>query len=147
MIHPMRLYEDTDVRGIYAACHPGWPARAPRWFEAHPTLVLEVERAIVGYTSYSIGLPPGPNPTEFEIQWGHGVYVRPDARGRGYGRHLCDARLAVARALGLRTFFGMTQPDNHAMIHLFEQDGLKCYGEAPNAYPDGSAGVFYFGRV
>ena len=145
MIHPMRLYEDVDVRGIYRACHPGWPLRAPRWFEAHPTLVLEVEREIVGYISYSLVMQPEVS-LEGEIMIGYGIDIKPGHHGKGYGRLLCNERLAIARSVGAKVFVGHAAPDNTAMIRLFEQDGFKPYGVA-TAYPDGTLMRIFMGRV
>ena len=142
----MRLFEDTDVRGIYHACHPGWPARAPRWFEAHPTLVLEVEREIVGYTSYSLVMQPEVS-LEGEIMIGYGIDIKPGHHGKGYGRLLCDERLAIARAVGAKVFVGHAAPDNAAMIRLFEADGFRPIKEVPNGYPNGGTLIFFMGRV
>ena len=143
MIRPMRLDEDTAVRAIYTACHPTFPIRAPRWFEAHPTLVLDV-RGVVGYTSYSLVMQPEVS-LAGEVMIGYGIDIKPGHHGKGYGRRLCDARLAVARAVGAKVFVGHAHPDNHAMIRLFEQDGFKPFGQA--AYPDGSTMLIYMGPV
>lgn len=145
MIRPMRVFEDGDVRHIYRACHPTFPKRAKRWFEAHPTLVLEVEREIVGYTSYSVVMQPEVCP-DGEVMIGYGIDIRPGHHGKGYGRLLCDERLAVARAVGAKVFVGHAAPDNHAMIRLFEKDGFKPFGQGAT-YPDGSPMLLFIGPV
>jgi hypothetical protein len=54
-IRPMRPDEEPKVRTIYRAAHPEWPERSSLFYYAHPTLVLEAEGALLGFTSYSIG--------------------------------------------------------------------------------------------
>ena len=144
MIRPMRLYEDIDVRGIYAACHPTWPAQPPHWYTAHPTIVLEIEREIVGYTSYSLVMQPELS-QEGEIMIGYGIDIKPGHHGKGYGRLLCDERLAIARAVGAKVFVGHAATDNHAMRRLFEQDGFKVYGSSTD--PDGRPIELYLGPI
>jgi RimJ/RimL family protein N-acetyltransferase len=144
MIRPMRVFEDSDVRAIYRACHPTWPAQRSRWYEAHPTLVLEVDTAIVGFTSYSVGPPTDPA-LHGEMMVGYGIDIAPGHQGQGYGRLLCDERLAIARAVGAATFVGHAAPDNHAMIRLFERDGFKPFGEAKD--PDGGLILLYVGPI
>jgi GNAT superfamily N-acetyltransferase len=141
----MRLYEDADVRAIYRACHPTWPARPPRWFEAHPTLVLEHQRAIIGYTSYSLVIQPNVS-MDGEVMVGYGIDLLPGYHGKGFGRALCDERLAVARAVGATVFVGHAAPDNVAMIRLFEADGFTRHG-VPSAYPDGTPMHIYIGKI
>jgi len=145
VIHPMRAFDDIEVRAIYALCHPGWPQRPPRWFEAHPTLVLEDHNEIVGYTSYAVVMQPELC-ADGEVMIGYGIDIAPSHQGRGHGRLLCEARLDVARAVGAKIFVGHAAPDNQAMIRLFEADGFKPYGDG-GAYPDGSRMLIFMGPI
>ena len=144
MIRPMLARDESAVRAIYAACHPTWPAQPPRFYEAHPTLVLEREREILGSTSYSLIFAPDQT-LSTEVMYGHGIDIRPGHHGQGYARALCDERLAVARAVGATLFIGHAAPDNHAMMRLFDRDGFKPYGEARD--PDGRPIQLYIGPV
>src|SRR5262245_26676664 len=107
----MRLYDEADVRAIFAACHPAFPRRPSRWFEAHPTLVAEVAHEVVGYTSYSVVMQPEVS-RDGEVMIGYGIDVRPDYAGKGIGRALCDERLTVARTLGCTVFVGHAAEGN-----------------------------------
>jgi RimJ/RimL family protein N-acetyltransferase len=142
----MNPYEDDAVRAIYAACHPKWPERAPRWFEAHPTLVLLAHGSVVGYTSYSLVVRPE-TCQDGEVMLGYGIDIAPGHWGMGYGRKLCDARLEVARAVGAKVFVGHAAPTNHAMIRLFEQDGFRPMSVGSGAYPDGTDMVVFMGPI
>ena len=144
MIRPLATSEEPEVHAIHAACHPTFPPRPARWFEAHPTLVCEVDGVIVGYTSYSLVMYPEVS-REGEVMVGYGIDIAPGRHGHGLGRALCDERLALARALGAKAFLGHAAPDNHAMLRLFERDGFKPYGEA--AYPDGTPMLIFMGPV
>ena len=106
--------------------------------------MLEVEREVIGYTSYSFVMQPEVT-TLGEVMIGYGIDILPGHHGKGYGRALCDERLTIARAVGAKVFVGHAHPDNHAMIRLFEQDGFKPFGQA--AYPDGGTMLIYMGKV
>ena len=148
MIRPMAQAEEIDVRRLYEVCHPRWPRKPKHWYQAHPTLVLFHGATLLGFTSYSVGPPPTTlaSSGETELMYGHGVYVHPDHRGKGYGQQLADARLKVCRALGLLTFVGMTQPDNAPMRAIFARHNMKTWGQVPSAYPDGAEALIYMGK-
>lgn len=141
MIRPMRGFEESDCRAIYAACHPGWPAQRPRWYEAHPTLIALEQGEVVGYTSYSLVMQPEVS-LEGEVMIGYGIDIKPGHHGKGIGRALCDARLELARAVGAKVFVGHAAPGNDAMIRLFARDGFTPVQEVPNGYPDGPLVLF-----
>lgn len=156
MVAPwIRPYEAADVdvvETVYAACHPTWPAKPVDYWWAHPTLVLEGDGVdIIGFTACTVGLAPVAElirlRQDVEVGWGHGVYVLPAERGKGYGWALAQARHAVLKALGVRLFFGMTQPTNAPMIAIFTRQGLIPKATIPNTYPDGQAGVLYTGEI
>jgi len=124
VIHPMRSFDDVDVRTIYTLCHPRGPKMPPRWWEAHPTLVMEVGHELVAYTSYALVMQPNVS-TEGEVMIGYGIDVKPGHQGKGYGRELFEARLEVARVVGAKVFVGHALADNAVMRRMFEQHGYR----------------------
>ena len=62
------------------------------------------------------------------------MYVAPAARGRGVGRALLDAALALARAVpGVRQVNVGVTADNATAIRLYESAGFRRFGLEPNA--------------
>ena len=58
-----------------------------------------------------------------------GMYVAPEAAGRGVGRALLTELLARAdRADGLRQIQLVVSSKNDAALHLYESVGFRCYG-------------------
>jgi ribosomal protein S18 acetylase RimI-like enzyme len=58
-----------------------------------------------------------------------GMYVAPEAAGRGVGRALLTELLARAdRADGLRQIQLVVSSKNDAARHLYESVGFRCYG-------------------
>ncbi|MEM6277234.1 MAG: GNAT family N-acetyltransferase [Pseudomonadota bacterium] len=53
------------------------------------------------------------------------LYVRPEARGMGLGRALVEARIADARAMGLKTLLADTFAANSEMPALYDQMGFE----------------------
>lgn len=156
MTPSIRHFTDADaerVDTVYTACHPAWPSKPTGYWWAHPTLVLEYDGEVVGSTSFSVGLAPHADlaklvANQAEVGWGHGVYVHPVWRGHGWGWHLAEARHRALTLLGIRFFFGMTQPENRAMIAIFDRQHLtRAPGTFLKAYPDGQAGVLYHGEI
>jgi ribosomal protein S18 acetylase RimI-like enzyme len=64
-----------------------------------------------------------------------GVYVAPEARGRGVGRTLMHAVIAHARTLeGLERLTLGVEPGNGAARSLYHTLGFATYGVEPQAY-------------
>lgn len=146
----MRVKDEAEVRAIYAACHPGWPQRAPRWYEVFPTLVAVDDDTVVGFCSYSVAIPPKPEITAMFMLYGQDIGVRPDYQGRGLGRRLAEARFDAGRAVGAKVYMGFTQPDNGPMIRIFEEQGLKPCGAIDGYYAHtipATPAVIYIGPV
>jgi GNAT superfamily N-acetyltransferase len=151
----IRRFIDADTaacHALYAACHPTWPDKPLDFWWAHPTLVLEVEGAVCGSTSFSVGIMPVQEvahllPQGEEMGWGHGVYVDPTRHGQGYGWVLAQARHETLRALGVTVFVGLTQPNNHAMRAIFARQGLTHTHTVPDSYPGHIPGLFYAGAI
>ena len=122
--------EERHVRLVSRACHPTWPERPEGFFTAFPTLVAIEDGALIGFTSFSVATYTGTI-----LVSGQDLCVLPEAQGTGVGRALHLARCAVGAGVGARLFSGITQPDNRAMIRVFE----RCGGHACQPEP----GYFY----
>ena len=62
------------------------------------------------------------------------MYVAPAARGRGVGRALLDAALALARTVpGVRQVNVGVTADNAIAVRLYESLGFRRFGLEPNA--------------
>lgn len=140
-LRAMRAEEEPHVRVIFAACHPGWPARPPRWFTAYPTLVVVEEGALIGFTSFSVS-----NYTGLIMLSGHDLCVLPEAQGTGLGLALHLARCALGAGVGAHLFSGLTAPTNKPMIRIFERCGAHACQTIPRAYAEGD-GVLYLGPI
>ncbi len=72
------------------------------------------------------------------------LYVRPEFRGRGFGRQLAEASLKMAREIGYRCMRLDTLTEMTTAIALYELLGFKRI--APY-YPNPSAQAVFFERV
>ena len=140
---PMRLDETTRVREIYASCHPDQPPRPDGWYVAYPTLVLtDDEAGVIGFISGSVS----PGLTGTMTLYGNGLCVLPMYRKRGGGWRLAEARLALGRAVGAKTFIGITEASNAAMIRIFERQGFHACQRLPG-YFGTEAGLIWAGTL
>jgi ribosomal protein S18 acetylase RimI-like enzyme len=63
-----------------------------------------------------------------------GVYLQPEARGKGGGRQMLDALLRTARALdGLTAVILTVAEENRAAVELYRRVGFREYGREPGA--------------
>lgn len=62
-----------------------------------------------------------------------GMYVAPEAAGRGVGRALLDALLAHARGAGMESLVLTVTQGNPAATHLYERAGFRSFGVEPDA--------------
>lgn len=140
--------DETAIRALFAKCHPGNPQRPEHWYQAVPTLVAEAGEypvlEMVGFTSFTLS----PVPEGFAC-YGQDVCVDPSVRGAGFGAQLHARRCEIAKALGAKTFIGLTAPDNEAMVRIFQRQGLKPVQTIKNAYPfdTPSTGVVWIGAL
>ena len=81
--------------------------------------------SVAGYCSYRI--------VADELQVNN-VAVRPECRGRGFGRALVEAALAHARAAGARTALLEVRRSNLAAQRLYLRLGFAQVGERPGYY-------------
>lgn len=64
----------------------------------------------------------------------YGVYIRPEFRGYGLGKHLLEALLKEAKTLpGLETLLLMVSEHNVAARSLYQRLGFLEYGTEPDA--------------
>lgn len=63
-----------------------------------------------------------------------GMYVAPEARGRGVGRALLRALIAHARSRGVERLTLGVATTNHAARELYRASGFVTYGVEPQAY-------------
>jgi GNAT superfamily N-acetyltransferase len=139
----MRYDEEMVVRDIAALCHPEWPERPTFWYTAFPTLVaLMGNKQIIGYTAFAINTSMG-----LLMVAGQDIGVDPAFQGQGVGAKLHRYRLDVGSSVGARMFCGPTQPDNTAMIAIFEAEGHHACQQLPKYFPDGKDGVLYLGDI
>ena len=134
--------EEPKVRSIHRAVYAA--AEPPSLFYyAYPTLVLEAEGALLGYTSYSIG------PDELGlVLYGIDVAILPQFQRQGYGRRLADERLRYGRNVGCDRFLGATQEYNPAMRAILERQGFEELPmRLPNAFPRSTEAVVYGGAI
>lgn len=121
-------------RGWYAAHVPG---RRPLW-------VFDEQGEIVGWLSFKdfYGRPAYAASAEI------GVYVRADARRRGYGRRLLSCAVERAPELGITTLIGVVFAHNLGSRTLFKAHGFEEWGRLPGvARLDGRpADVLMLGR-
>lgn len=139
---PMRREEEPAVRALYAQGHPFWPPRSDCWYVAYPTLVVEQDGAIVGFTSFSLGTITG-----LCMLHGQDLVVDLSVRGAGFGTILHRARLEIGRDAGATMFSGFTQGDNASMQRIFLAAGHHACQTVRRYYPDGGDAVLYLGPV
>ncbi len=102
------------------------------WFAVHtadrrPIWVAEVDGAIAGWLSISDYYGRPAYATTVEV----GVYLAPEAQGRGLGRALLAHAIAAAPALGVRTMLWITFAENAASTALAHRFGFAQWGLLP----------------
>ncbi|GHF30660.1 phosphinothricin acetyltransferase [Deinococcus metalli] len=85
-----------------------------------PVLVAEEGGEITGWATYG----PFREKPGYRFTAEHSVYVREDCRGRGVGRTLLRALIALARERGLRTLVGGVDADNAGSLAFHEGLGF-----------------------
>ena len=138
-ITPLRV-EDAPrcaelERLLFAGDDP-WEARL--FVEAlaagHPYLAARVEGALVGYAGLGLAGP------EAEV---HTLAVDPAYQGRGIGRELLRALLALA---GNATVFLEVRTDNEPAIALYRSEGFSVMGTRRGYYRPSGADAFTMRR-
>ncbi len=111
-----RSYEFPWSKGIFSDClRVGYSC----W-------VLDLECEVVGYGVLSAGAG------EAHIL---NICVGRDARGRGWGKHLLDRLVQLARYHRAEQLFLEVRPSNERAIDLYDRNGFRTVGRRPNYYP------------
>ncbi|VVD84083.1 GNAT family N-acetyltransferase [Pandoraea anhela] len=128
------LQAHPEAFGSTYAEEKDWPlARVRDWLAVRPDAgvfgAFEHER-LVGVLG--LGRRTRPNFAHVGFLWG--MYVEAQAMGRGIGRALIDAALALARSQpGLRHVTLQVNADNRAAIALYRSLGFVEIGREPDA--------------
>jgi phosphinothricin acetyltransferase len=90
----------------------------------HPWLVAEQDGRVIAYASTS------PMRGRAAYRWSveTGIYVAPDAQGRGIGRKLLEAHLDLLERQGFVTIVAGIALPNDASVALHEKVGFKLSG-------------------
>lgn len=111
-----------------------------QWFSAKragnfPVLGLEQECKLLGFASYG-SFRPHP---AYKYSVEHSIYVHPEQRGQGLGRHLLQALIQEAEAQNYHLLIGGIDAQNAASIALHASLGFVHAGTIQQA-------GFKFGR-
>lgn len=90
----------------------------------HPWLVLEEEGVVAGYASTS----PMRDRSAYRWSVETGIYLAPDAQGRGLGRELLGAHLKLLERQGFVTVVAGIALPNPASVALHEKLGFTLSG-------------------
>jgi phosphinothricin acetyltransferase len=114
-------YEEVTAEELRGA----WRASRAR----HPFLVAEVDGAFAGYAKAGVWRDRA------AYQWTceTGIYLEPNAQGKGVGRTLYGALIDVLRAQGFRSIVAGATLPNEASVRLHESLGFKNVGVAKDA--------------
>lgn len=97
------------------------PARRPLWVAEGP------EPGVLGWLSLRSFYGRPAYSATVEV----GVYVAPEAQGRGIAAALLDHALDAAPNLGIRTILAFVFAHNAASVRLFERAGFARWGLLP----------------
>ncbi|MDQ8043801.1 MAG: N-acetyltransferase family protein [Solirubrobacteraceae bacterium] len=142
VIRVARLPDLTPIVGIYNASIPSRRSTADlepvtvesrtAWFVMHapdhrPIWVADLDGEVQAWLSFSdyYGRPAYDSTVEV------GVYVAPEAQGRGLGGRLLEHAIAAAPALGVRTLLWITFAINGGSVQLAHRYGFRRWGLLP----------------
>ncbi len=110
------MYVSFEPKGASLGLPPrGDPAAWVHSLQDSPNFLVEVDGRIVGH---SVLCPEGDSG---EVA----VFVHQDFRGKGLGKMLLGEVLTEAKRLGLKRVWGITEPDNVAMLRLAHSLGFR----------------------
>ena len=139
MSAPIRVAGEADAAAIAAIYRPyvddsriSFEEDAPDAAEVaqrmaspiHPWLVAEEDGRVLGYASTS----PMRNRRAYRWSVETGIYLDPDAQGRGLGRQLLNAHLDLLERQGFVTVIAGIALPNEASVALHENLGFKLSG-------------------
>jgi L-amino acid N-acyltransferase YncA len=106
------------------------------WFdqanpESHPIWVgyeSDFPEVVTGYLSFEPFLNGRPG---YDVTSDLAIYLHPDHRGRGQGRHLLREAIKHAPSLGVRTLATTIFASNEPSLRLFRSHGFQEWGRLP----------------
>jgi [ribosomal protein S18]-alanine N-acetyltransferase len=128
----MRRMSEQDVRGVYQleSAATAFPWSQKQWNDSlnngDQCTVAHDINVLVGCTVFSIVLD------EATLQ---NIVVHPESQGRGYGRRLLQAGLAVMNRRGVVNCYLEVREGNQKAIALYLSTGFTQVGIRKNYYP------------
>jgi phosphinothricin acetyltransferase len=127
------IYNSTvPTRMVTADTEPVSVESRHKWFQDHspvrrPLWVAEENGGTKGWLSYSsfYGRPAYNGTCELS------VYIAPDYRRQGLGRHLVERAIAHAPQIKVNTLVGFIFGHNEPSLRLFENLGFARWGHLP----------------
>lgn len=116
--HLEAFYDAFEPKGASLGLPPRSPDAIRDWLNSiamYPSFVVRVGERIVGHSLLC------PDTYTGEVA----VFVGKDYRGRGLGQRLLLALIAEAMELDLRRVWGISEPDNVAMLRLAHKCGFQ----------------------
>jgi ribosomal protein S18 acetylase RimI-like enzyme len=115
--------QSIDAEAFGTLAYPAFVLR--QFFDVHHDSLL-VAAHPDGLRGYSLGVPTA----DRRQGWLLALAVRREHRGRGYGRALTSATLALLRSYGVRTAYLTVAPENTAAVALYRSVGFTVRSEA-----------------
>ena len=145
MIGPLYRADAARCAELEKVLFPGddpWSAQSFRDEVARglPYFAARVDGELVGYAG--LGFTAGPPRAEAEV---HTIGVDPAHQGRGIGRALLDALLAVADEVHATVFLEV-RTDNAAAVGLYEKTGFATVGLRRRYYRPSMADAYTMRR-
>ncbi|WP_158531595.1 MULTISPECIES: GNAT family N-acetyltransferase [unclassified Meiothermus] len=125
-------FEDPELARWLSPPDAVWRLLRHRAPGVEPWLAWQGQEA-VGYVQ---GEPDEHDPTAFHFAFA----VRPDLRGRGYGKRIVRAMLEHPGLARYRRFVASVEPDNHASLR-----SLQALGFAPHSLEPDESGFLALG--
>lgn len=115
-----------DLEPVSLESRRAWfdESRLPIWVGHEP----DSPRTVTGYLSFEPFLNGRPG---YDVTADLAVYLHPDHRGRGQGRHLLTAAVEHAPTLGFRTLATTIFASNEASLRLFASHEFERWGLLP----------------
>lgn len=129
------IYNTTIAgRVVTADTEPVTVESRVKWFEDHSPasrplwMVEDHNREVVGWVSIRsfYGRPAYKGTTEIAI------YLKPECRGKGFGKTILQEAIDRCRALGIKTLLGFIFAHNEPSLKLFKQSGFEQWAMLPD---------------
>lgn len=135
VVVPMLEAGWPQVAAIYAAGIAAGSAtfetEPPTWTEFDESRLLDHRHVAIDLAGQILGWTAASQVSRRAVYSGvveHGVYVHPDARGRGIGRALLEALIEFTEAAGIWTIQSGIFPENRASLALHHSAGFRIVG-------------------